>query len=750
MNPPNPFRLVSILVALVAAIVNLPVRAAETSPIRIFRAAGPIVIDGVLDDEAWQQITPIGTWYEFRPGDNVEPKVRTRARLAYDDRYVYAAFDMDDPRPELIRAPLSDRDDLDDSTDHAGLIIDATDDGQTGQMFFANPRGIQYDAIMSDSAGEDAAPDWFWDSAARIDERGWTLEIRIPFASLRYADSNPERWRVLLYRNWPRDYQYEITSTPLPRESHCIVCNFQPLVGLESLPTGNHWVFAPYVAGSRISTPRSGLGSPLRAGAVDQETGFDAKWSPTPNTVIDATYNPDFSQIESDSAQITANERFAIFYPERRPFFLEGADLFSTQVPAVYTRSITQPVWGVRSTGEAGRNTYTILAVRDEGGGSVIIPGSRSSELARQDFESLVLIGRLRRDCDGGSYVSALFSGREIEGGGYNRVFGPDFRWQPSNRNVVSGQFLVSTTTTPDRPDLADEWDGRHLEGHVFDLWWQSRSPRWDSFLLVTDVSNGFRADNGFVPSVGARRGYWEAGRSWHPAARNVSFVRVFSVVERSEERDGGLLVRRFTPGIEMEGRWTSYGRLAMFVEESRGREKLFEVRRVSLDLGARPGRVVSTIGLSVRAGDMIDYANDRLGDGLVIGLETNLRSSTHLSVAVNAERQTLDVTTDDGRSGRLFAADVARVRSVWTFSARSWVRFVAQWVETRRDPDLYQYPVRGKEGGFATSAAFAYKLNWQTVLYAGWADNRTLDGRAELQPQERQFFVKMSYAIQR
>lgn len=738
------------LLAALTSFVSLTGSPRPDLTIEIARVQSPIQIDGVLDDAAWTRAARIETFFEFTPGDNVEPKVRTVGYLAYDDQYLYAGFDMFDPRPDLIRAPLSDRDDLEDYSDHAGLLIDGTDDGQTAQMFFANPRGIQYDAIMSDSSGEDDAPDFFWDSAAHIDDRGWTLEIRIPFASLRYLDSSPEQWRIILYRNWPRDFQYEITSAPFPRGSHCIVCNFPSLVGLSGLPEGSHWVLAPYISGTQISEPEGALGSALQTGSVEQEIGFDAKWSPTPNLVIDATMNPDFSQIESDAAQITANERFAIFYPERRPFFLEGIDLFSTQIPAVYTRSITKPTWGARATGELGRNTYTILAAEDEGGGSVILPGPRSSDLARQDFTSLVLIGRLRHDFQGGSYASVLYSGREIEGGAYNRVLGPDFRWQPSNRNVVSGQLLFSRSDTPVRPDLAPEWDGRKLSGHAFDLFWQSRSERFDSFLVLTDSSGGFRADNGFVPDVGGRRGAWEGGRSWFPEGSPISNVRISGSFAQSEERDGTLLTREWIPGIEMEGVWDSFARIEVSVAESRGREKLFERTQTRLWLNARPGRLVSEVTAFVNVGDTIDYANDRLGDGVELRLSADLQPSDHLRLNLLTEMQHLDVTTEEGLSGRLFTARIARMRATWTFNARSWVRLIGQWEETERDSRLYHALVREKQRSLATSGVFAWKLNWQSVLYLGWADDRIADDADSLQPAGRQFFAKVSYAFQR
>lgn len=144
-------------------------------------------------------------------------------------------------------------------------------------------------------------------------------------------------------------------STKLPRGGNCFICRSNPLTGLTGLPSGGHLVVAPYATASQDAFPKDALGSPLENESVKADAGLDVKWTPNVNTAIDATVNPDFSQIESDVAQIGANERFALFFPEKRPFFLEGIELFSTPIQAVYTRTITSPRWGARATGKIGR-----------------------------------------------------------------------------------------------------------------------------------------------------------------------------------------------------------------------------------------------------------------------------------------------------------------------------------------------------------------------------------------------------------
>ena len=721
--------------------------------ISIHRAPAPITVDGELSEPGWRQAASVTTWYETNPGDNVEPKVGNVAYLAYDDQFFYAGFRFTDPAPEKIRAPLADRDNVPSSTDYGGVILDARNDGKTAQMFLANPRGVQYDAISSDVSGEDPSPDFYWDAAGKITADGWNLELRIPFSSLRYDGGESQSWRVLLYRNHPRDFRYQMFSSRLPRDVDCFICNAEPLVGLEGLPSGSHYVVAPYVTSTRLSEPEDDLGTPLAAGGVDVEPGVDLKWIPDPDTAIDATLNPDFSQIESDTAQISSNERFALFFPEKRPFFLEGIDLFQTTIQAVYTRTFTAPSWGARATGKWGKNAYTVLVGGDDGGGSVILPGPDSSDLADQDLASTVVLGRWRRDFGDKSFMSFLVSGREIDGGGYNRVFGPDFQWRPNDHDRLTGQLLFSRSETPDRTDLADEWDGRRLSGHAAELWWAHATETVDWFLLYNDFADGFRADNGFVPQVGYREGYGEIGYTFRPEDKPIYRLRIFSFYEYQLDREGDLITRELSPGFGMSGKWDSFFRFRLAFDEVRSGVEVFPRDRAVVTFQVRPTRAISDIYLEAVLGDEVDFANDRPATGATLSLAATLRPSDRLELRLNADRRWLDVDAGDGRRGaRLFTASVGRLRATYNLSARSYVRLIGQYVETERDLSLYlDDDIEAMSAVLSSSLLFAYKLNWQTVLFLGYGDNREHSVELDrLEPAERQLFLKVSYAFQR
>ena len=740
-------------VFLIAILADVAHSAAPTPgpPLTIQRAAGPIELDGDLNDAGWQGAVPISQWYETNVGDNVEPQVKNVAWLVYDGQYLYAAFQFDDPTPDKVRRPLGDHDAISGSTDYGGLIIDSRNDGKTAQMFLANPSGVQYDAMSSDVSGEDSAPDFYWDSVGKITSTGWNLEVKIPFSSLRYSNEADPTWGMLLYRNYPRDRRYQFFSARLPRDVNCFICNSSKMTGLAELPKGSHLVVAPFATAAKNDEPQSGLGSPLTDTDVEPKGGFDVKWSPIADFAIDGTYKPDFSQVESDVAQIGANERFALFYPEKRTFFLEGIDLFAAPMRTVYTRTITSPEAGLRGTGRLGGTSLTALVTHDRGGGLVILPGPQGSGFALQDFESDVGIFRARRDL-GPSFVSGLATVRQIDGGGHNTVFGPDFQWRPNPKDNVQGQFVWSDTRTPNRPDLATEWDGRALFDHAFTLNFGHGGREFDFFVQGQDIGEDFRADDGFIPQVGYQEVYLESGWTFRPKDEFFSRIRVFTINWLDVlPDDGQMLTRRFSVGTGMDGKLNSFLRVELNRDDFLVGTSELSRFRPRVQMTAVPSRLFNSLSLDTYFGEEVDFDNAREGTGSTIITGITLRPNRHLELRNDASRRVLDVDDPAVGSGRLFTAWVERLRGTWAFNSRSFIRLVGQYVETTRDPSLYTFPISAKDAGFGASGLLAYKLNWQTVAYLGYGDQRAFEETTDqMEKATRQVFAKVSYAWQK
>ncbi len=714
--------------------------------IHISRAAGPIVIDGDLSDPGWRGASRVDTWYETDPGDNLPAKIRSAAYLAFDDRFFYAGFEFDDPNPSAIRAALSDRDSL--PGDWGGLMLDTRNDGHSAIVLMATPRGVQYDALSDDASGENSSVDFFWDSAARITDHGWTLEIRVPFSTLRYKNADPQTWGILLRRNYPREFNYQFSSAKLPRGGNCFVCRANTLVGLEHLPAGGHIVAAPYVSAAQDARPRDLLGSPLVRDPAELHGGLDVKWTPNADNAVDATFKPDFSQIESDTAQITANQRFALFFPERRVFFLEGVSLLNTPINAAYTRTITAPQWGGRVTGKEAGVAYTVLVADDRGGGSAILPGPYGSSTAPLDFGAKVLIARAKRDI-GRSFVSMLVTDREADSNGHNRVFGPDFQWRPNGSDTVTGQFLLSATQTPNRPDLTPEWTGQDMTSPAGTLQWGHSTTRLDFFASYQGYGGGFRADTGFIPQVGQREVSGNGGWTFRPEGF-VSRVHPFVYVDRQVDQSGALIFRSMASGLETNSGWGGYTNVQFHNEDVRTGNQLIGQRFITYYTQFSPSRAVSRVSVDGSMGQGIDFANSRPGHGGSVNLSATLHPTDHVELDLLQNREWLNVGDASGGEARLFTARISRVKGTYTFTARSFMRVIAQYTSTDQDPTLYLSPVSDHTGAFNGSVLVAYKLNWQSVLFVGYGIDRELSDPNGLQPAGRQIFAKVSYAFQR
>ena len=715
-------------------------------PIHIHRAEGAIRVDGDLSDPGWKNAATVTDFLEGNPGDNIPAKIKTTAYLTYDDKYFYLGFHCEDPDPKRIRAPFVERDNVIGTDDNIAIFLDTRNDHRTSMELRVNPRGIQGDGIYNDAGPtEDFSPDYFYDTAAKIDATGWSAEMAIPFSSLRYPDLDQQVWNILIWRNYPRDFRYAFYNTPVPRNSNCLVCHAIPIIGLTGLPHAGHLVAAPYVTGQQTANPTGALGTRLETEPFHKDAGLDVKWTPTANNAVDLTVNPDFSQVESDVAQITANQRFAVFFPEKRPFFLEGFDLFDTPLQVAYTRTITSPQWGARSTGKFLGSAYTILVTEDRGGGLTVIPGALGSFFAPQDFKSIDAIGRIRHDV-GRSFIGGVFTAREIRGGGYNRVLGPDFQWRPNDTDSVSGELLISSTENPNLPSLSSAWNGQHSTSHAFTASWNRQKEHYDANAFVSDFGDRFRADLGFIPQVGYREAGAALGLRFFPDNRFIRFVRPSFFVDRQTDRDGNEIYRRSSPGLFLQGiKNLGIGITVHPEEQYRVAGQLLSENYVDWQIQIDPSRRVPRVSLSGFNGQRIDFANARVGNGGTLGLTATLRPIDKLTFDANVSREWLDI-----HGANLYSASVDRLKTTYSFSSKSIVRVIGQYVSTDRNPSLYTFALSPHDAGFQGSILYSYKLNWQTVLYLGYGDDRVLTLNNDLARADRSVFFKVSYAIQR
>jgi hypothetical protein len=684
------------------------------------RVDEPITVDGDLSDPLWSRALRIEDFYDIRSTGNDVPRVSTIGWAAYDSQYLYIAFRAEDPAPALIRAPQVPRDQVFGDQDMMQIDIDAQDDGKSSTIFRVNARGVQTDGVYTESTEQDDfAPDFDFESATKIAADGWQAELRIPLASIRYARRDPQTWRIVFYRVYPRENRYRFRSSPVERGQTCWLCTAPRFEGITGLGNPKSVVLTPFVT-TRVVSPAEG-------GQVNEsDGGLDVKWLAGPSLSVDATLRPDFSQVEADVTQLSVNQRFAIFFPEKRPFFMEGADLLSSRIDAIHTRTITDPVWGARLTGRPGDHAFTLIAADDRGGGSRIEPGPTYSSFETQPG-ALALIGRYRYSL-GQSALGMLLTSRE-GGGRTNRVFGPDLLWWPTADDRITVQYLESETrdSAPSGGSLAD---------HAAIVEWVRTAANYDWNVTLQDIGADFRADSGFLPQTGVRSFHTRATATAFPK-RHLSRLSAGLQFDRADA-DDGVVSESVIPFISLEGWRGMTAELQLHPgEKIRALDgSVVSADYVTADLALFPTRRFPYLSISLRQGDEVDLDLARVGHGTTLAAYAKLQPADPLYVELYGAFHRLEV--DDAR---LFDAYALSSRVTWALTPRSSLRLVSdgQWIT---DGD-------GTKSGFLDATVlYTYRLTWQTSLYIGYGDSRLVEESGSFSDPRREIFVKASYAI--
>ncbi|HEY2846919.1 MAG TPA: DUF5916 domain-containing protein [Pyrinomonadaceae bacterium] len=449
---------------------------------RVPRFDTPPVIDGKLDDAVWQKAVKLKDFYQTTPGDNIAPSRLTEVLLGYDSQHLYVAFRAyDDPKD--IRANIAKRDDIF-SDDYVGMLLDTYDDHHRAYELDFNPLGIQADGLWQDPIyNEDFNPDFVMESKGTVVADGFIVEISVPFKSLSYQAGKNRLWGAHFFRRIKHINNEFDSWMPIDRGYSGWMSQEGHLLGLEGISTERTLELIPSLTVSEAGTRRSTLSpTQVNSGLLDPgrfvnapgkaDIGLTGKFSIAPNIKLDFAVNPDFAQVESDQLVVTANQRFPIFYPEKRPFFLEGTDIFSTLVSAVNTRSIIDPDVAVKLSGRIGRNSFGILAASDNGPGNLSAddrdfiretpafilgttnpaPGDVASVVATQqqlrhivDKNAIDGIFRLKRDVGTGqSYIGFLATSYDFAGTN-SRLAGIDGLYSLNSQTTFSWQVLGST-----------------------------------------------------------------------------------------------------------------------------------------------------------------------------------------------------------------------------------------------------------------------------------------------------------------
>jgi hypothetical protein len=529
----------------VGGVVNKAARLAalltpdKVQPTRLVRFDKAPVIDGKLDDEVWKTAAVFKDFVQFRPADLVAPSQPTEVRIGYDSKFLYVGFRAYD-EPGKVRATIAKRDAVFDD-DWVGIWLDTFNDGRRAYELIFNPLGVQADAIFTEGINEDFSVDIVHESKGVLLEDGYTVEVAIPFKSLRYEAGKDKKWGLHLLRTIKRLNNEQSTWMPISRDNSSLLGQEGHVTGLEGLSTERTIELIPSLtvseAGSRVPAVTRGrrelsdaLGLPYptdRGRFLNDPVGFDpgltAKFSLSPSMTLDMALNPDFAQVEADATVVTANQRFPIFFDEKRPFFLEGKEIFETLLSAVHTRTIVDPDYAFKFTGRRGRNTYGLLFASDNAPGNLgeddrdflratndlravdeqnpaaaaDLRAERNGLIKKLDRNATIGVLRLKRDIGKEGHIGFLGTSYNFVDK-YNQVGGFDVRYRFNKQLVFWAQALGSVSHQPFfYPDEAGTFDRKENGlAYAYNLDWAARNFGWN--YSAVGRSRLFRADVGF------------------------------------------------------------------------------------------------------------------------------------------------------------------------------------------------------------------------------------------------------------
>jgi Domain of unknown function (DUF5916)/Carbohydrate family 9 binding domain-like len=496
----------------------------KSQPVRITRFEKAPVIDGKLDDEVWKQAAVLRDFYDIDPGDTVPSQLRTEVMLGLDSKFLYIAFHCYD-EPDKVRATVARRDNIF-SDDYVGFFLDTFNDQRKAFEAFFNPFGIQGDATYTEGRGEDFSVDVVMESKGVMTNDGWTVEVAIPFKSIRYTAGKGKLWGAHFFRRIKRLNNELDSWMPVSKSVSGTLNQAGHLTGLDGISTERTLEIIPSLTisetGRQVRSYGVFPGTPaalIDPGRIVNEpakldAGVTAKFGLSPTATLDLAVNPDFAQVEADQLVVTTNQRFPIFFPEKRPFFLEGIDIFQTPILAVHTRTIVDPDIAVKFSGKQGKTTFGIMGASDNGPGNLSADdrGALASCIERRAFNSNVVCNN-ERFVDKNAYIGVLRLKRDIGKSDstigliattynfiekHNQLGGFDGRFRVDKKTTAFVQVLGTTS----RNFFFDPLQGRNIyrtgNGFAYSADYNFSGRNWGYEFYGEGYTHDYRADVGF------------------------------------------------------------------------------------------------------------------------------------------------------------------------------------------------------------------------------------------------------------
>lgn len=699
-----------------------------------------IKVDGVLDDEAWQQALKLELPYETWPGENLPALVKTEAFIYHTQTYFYLGVRAYDPDPSAIRATYTDRDNIWDE-DFIALTMDTFNDPRRRFSFFCNALGIQAD-LIENIDNSMVYWDSIWDSAGRITDTGYNVEIAIPFSSLRFQRTKEEQaWRFDVLRMYPRDVKHYFAIFIRSRNNPCYMCQVGQLIGFKGAKPGKNLEFDPAITAILTQEQENFPSGKFVKKESKLDPGLTASWGFTPNMTLSAAVNPDFSNVETDAAQLDINTQFALYYPEQRPFFLENAAIFQTPYQVVYTRALADPDWGIKLTGKEGRHTLGLYSVQDKMT-NLLLPATLGTGFAFLDQKSVGSVLRYSLDLGKRSTLGLMLTDREGTDY-YNRLGGIDGDIWFSPTDKVQFQFIHAQSRYPDEVATQYNQPAGKFSGNAAIVNYIHTSRNLDFFTGFQQIDPEFRADLGFITQAGYRNYNGGFYYSWiHSPGHWYTLLKVGPSFQYETDVHDNLVFKAF----QFTTTYTGPAQSDVTLTGTMGKRffwgEIFDINDISLVVNMFPTSALQ-LGFVGVVGDQIDFDNARQGRRILLNPAVKYKFGRHFAMTVSHifERFNID-------AGQLYTANVTNMRLVYQFNRRAFLRVLLRYIDYQYNSALYLYPQDPEFKHLISQVLFSYKVNPRTVLFLGYSDDYFGYYQVPLQQNNRTFFMKIGYAL--
>ena len=747
---------------LVAAFVPAPLLAApggqESIPTLVIpRVSRPPALEDFLgmqpSPEISGQLTKIDRFIQREPSDGEPATQRTEAYAGYDDTNLYVVFVCFDSEPDKIRARMTPRENTS-GDEWVHVVLDTFTDQRRAYILSSTPHGIQWDALWTEGGNEgpDVSFDALYHSRGALTPQGYIVWMAIPFKSLRFPSTTDQTWGILFGRNIPR-LNEQVFWPAYSSRIEGRLNQAGRLRGLERISPGRNVQLIPFgmFRSFRALDTRDPLLPQFVRDRADSNAGLDAKFVFKDSLVMDVALNPDFSQVESDEPQVTVNRRFEVFFPEKRPFFLENANFFRTPINLVFTRRIADPQLGIRLTGKTGPYAIGGLLANDASPGQRLAP---SDPLAGRD--ALFGLVRVSRDLFEQSSIGVIYTDRRLDNA-VNRVGGIDGRFKLSKNWVTRFQGVASSTTFTDGTRRAGP-------AYVGEL---NRAGRQFVYnLQYSDFSPGFHTEPGFVIRSDVRAARQFVQYRFRPEGKRLISWGPQLFAERIWDHTGLRLDTVLAPGITWDFRrqtsvsvFAADGRVRLRPADlpvlSSNRDFRLSTQRILFRTSYFPELTVTgfmTFGTDVNFVPPVGVL-PTLAEATTVNASVTLQPGTKLKVD-NA--YVLSRLTDRETGARMFDNHIVRTKWNWQFSQELSVRAILQYSATLANSALTALETTKNMNA---DLLVTYRVNPWTVLFVGFNSNGqnidlvpTATG-ADLVRRRRQFindssqlFVKYSH----